>query len=145
MNKFENLILITALLSSVVNVAHAQDAGSEQHVEISSPPSVENVPAPSVTSTQPNDLTPQIMTGGNVFDKEAVGCYAKKLGGKTYLKPIKGDKWIESNNYSTKATINGMDVYSICTTTNDGLEVVITAQGYFPQIFGAKWDSGNAP
>ena len=85
------------------------------------------------------------MTGGNVFDKEAVGCYAKKSEGKIYLKPIKGDKWIEGNNYSTKTMINGIDVYSICTVTDTGLDVVITAQGYFPQKFGAKWASGNAP
>ncbi|MDR3423724.1 MAG: hypothetical protein P4M13_01410 [Alphaproteobacteria bacterium] len=117
----------------------AQSAIDPTSAEQSAKPSAETAPQKPADPAPP--AAAQIAAGGRVFDQENIGCRASKdADGKIYLMPLQDDVWIATNNYSAKTTVNGVAVYSSCIVGDTGLEVVISAQGYLPQIFSAKWD-----
>ncbi|MDR3423953.1 MAG: hypothetical protein P4M13_02585 [Alphaproteobacteria bacterium] len=85
-----------------------------------------------------------IGTGGMVFEKHKMGCYAdRNKDGKVWLMPFfenNTGQWVDANTYETQATVDGTDVSMVCEATPKGLTVVLTAIGYPSVSFSQTWN-----
>lgn len=96
----------------------------------------------SSVHTSPNAAP--IGTGGMILGNIKMGCYADhSKDGKVQLIPFVGDKtgeWIADDHYGTKEIVSKIDVYMVCTTSTNGLTVMLAAEGFEPAFFSAKWN-----